>query len=106
MNFDEIVHLDSITLQNDSETDRLLDSEEEDEEEKDVDESEVTTSPALKEHIDPKGSGLNLRPLEMIKTKAFWILWLTFALNGIGPTFVPSLYKVSEQYFEIQPYAT
>ena len=44
---------------------------------------------------DSKASGLDLPPRVMVRTTAFWILWLTFLVNGQGIMFISTLYKVS-----------
>ncbi|XP_072035069.1 apicoplast pyruvate carrier 1-like isoform X2 [Amphiura filiformis] len=55
--------------------------------------------PSIETALDPKGSGLNLRPTEIVKTRAFWIIWSTFALNAQGPIFMTTLYKAFGQTF-------
>lgn len=48
---------------------------------------------------DPKASGLDLPPKVMVRTTAFWLLWLTFLVNGQGIMFISSLYKAYGQGF-------
>ncbi|XP_072035067.1 uncharacterized protein [Amphiura filiformis] len=58
-----------------------------------------SVSPSIETTLDTKGSGLNLRPTEVVKTRAFWILWWTFFLNVQGPYFISTLYKAFGQTF-------
>ncbi|XP_072035072.1 apicoplast pyruvate carrier 1-like isoform X2 [Amphiura filiformis] len=74
-----------------SEKEKLLNANNEDE--------DGHVDPSIETTLDPKGSGLNLRPTEIVKTRAFWILWWTFFLNSLGPIFVSALYKAFGQTF-------
>ena len=38
----------------------------------------------------------SLHPLKVIRTRAFWTLWVTFLGNGIAVLFISTLYKVSD----------
>ncbi|PVD31760.1 hypothetical protein C0Q70_07178 [Pomacea canaliculata] len=45
------------------------------------------------------GSNLDIPPLQMLKTKNFYLLWFLFLLGGMGGVFVVALYKSYGQSF-------
>ncbi|XP_070558350.1 apicoplast pyruvate carrier 1-like isoform X2 [Ptychodera flava] len=48
---------------------------------------------------DSRSSGNNLKPSAVVRTRAFWTLWFTFALNMVTDVLVSSMYKVFGQNF-------
>ena len=41
------------------------------------------------------GVGASLRPGQMVRTREFWILWVTFLLNMQSIGYITSMYKVA-----------
>ena len=50
-----------------------------------------TTSPGYEE----VGASASLRPGQMVRTREFWILWVTFLLNMQSIGYITSMYKVA-----------
>ena len=50
-----------------------------------------TSSPGYEE----VGVGASLRPGQMVRTREFWILWVTFLLNMQSIGYITSMYKVA-----------
>ena len=50
-----------------------------------------TRSPGYEE----VGVGASLRPGQMVRTREFWILWVTFLLNMQSIGYITSMYKVA-----------
>jgi hypothetical protein len=83
------------------------DDEEEDEEDLELDRSS-TIGPNSYAPVNNPGSGKarsanlrvsnpdmdNLRPGQIIKTREFWVLWMTFFLNTLPIGYINSMYKV------------
>jgi len=42
---------------------------------------------------------INIRPMDMVKTREFWILWLTFVVNTQAVGYINSMYKAFGQTF-------
>ncbi|XP_071511784.1 apicoplast pyruvate carrier 1-like [Diadema antillarum] len=57
------------------------------------------TPKPVKVEEDTRVSGLDLTPKMMVKTKEFWLLWLTYLANGQGITLISTLYKAYGQTF-------
>ncbi|GFS11054.1 oxalate:formate antiporter, partial [Elysia marginata] len=54
------------------------------------------------ENREPVSQGddvVNLRPLEVLRSKYFYMLWVIFLLNGQGKVFISTLYKAYGQTF-------
>ena len=55
----------------------------------------VMTSPWFFSSSGSQGQP-SLHPLKVIRTRAFWTLWVTFLGNGIAVLFISTLYKVGD----------
>jgi len=56
-------------------------------------------SPISTATIQPDLDNLNVSPRQIVKTREFWILWLTFVLNTQSVGYINSMYKAFGQTF-------
>ena len=54
-----------------------------------------TTSLASSPGYEEVGASASLRPGQMVRTREFWILWVTFLLNMQSIGYITSMYKVA-----------